>query len=194
MDRLSPPPSDEAEPLNTYLPRGSTEAIELPNHSDDASRTHSPPLASDTYSTYHSRESGGSGLADSPVDIREQRHLRIRHQDQASFYSNDNYPSDSRVQKLWLWEVFSIIIATLAFSAIVTVLVLCRDRPVPKWPLAITINALIAIFTAIFKASLMMPIAECISQLKWLWYQKPRPLGHMEQWDLASRGELFCYL
>ncbi|KAI0537681.1 hypothetical protein GGR58DRAFT_513653 [Xylaria digitata] len=48
--------------------------------------------------------------------------------------------------------------------------------------------ALIAIFSSILKACLALPIAEGISQLKWLWFRKIRPLGCMEQWDLASRG------
>lgn len=97
-------------------------------------------------------------------------------------------PSDSCVQRLWLCEILSITAAALALATIVIILVLHRDHPLPKWLSAITINALIAVFTAIFKACLMMPVAECIGQLKWLWYQKSRPLSHIEQWDLASRG------
>lgn len=92
------------------------------------------------------------------------------------------------VHRFWIWEVLSILGATIALAAMIITLVLHQDKPLPKWPSAITINALIAVFSAILKACVVMPIAESISQLKWLWFQKARPLRHFEQWDLASRG------
>ncbi|KAF4835711.1 hypothetical protein CGCTS75_v002170 [Colletotrichum tropicale] len=70
-------------------------------------------------------------------------------------------------------------------------LLLHQDRTLPKWTSMITINALIAMFSAILKACLMMPIAECLSQLKWLWYEKSRPMKHIVQWDMGPWGSLF---
>lgn len=92
------------------------------------------------------------------------------------------------LHRFWFWEVLSILGAVVALAAMVITLLLHQDKPLPKWPSAITINALIAVFSAILKACVVMPIAESISQLKWLWFQKARPLRHFEQWDLASRG------
>ncbi|CAI0650446.1 unnamed protein product [Colletotrichum noveboracense] len=99
------------------------------------------------------------------------------------------FPSrDSLSNRLWAWEVLSIAVATVALAAMFITLLLHQDRTLPKWPSMITINALIAVFSAILKACLMMPIAEGLSQLKWLWYEKPRPMKHIAQWDMASRG------
>lgn len=189
MYRISPLPSDEAQPLNTRPSRNAVHNIEHRNHSNDRSVS---PLSQPASTTYDSGDSGGrteAAPANTSID-RQPQHLGVRRQNQDSTDQNKDVPnqSDSCIQRLWLWEVLSIAVAALSLAAIVITLVLRRDRPLPKWPSAITINALVAVFTAIFKACLMMPIAEGIGQLKWLWYQKSRPLRHMEQWDLASRG------
>lgn len=99
-------------------------------------------------------------------------------------------PKGSWVHRFWVWEFLSILVATLSLAAIIITLVMHQDRPIPPWPSAITINALISVFTAVLKACLVMPISESISHLKWQWFQKPRPLNHIDQWDLASRGAL----
>lgn len=189
MYRTSPLPSDEAHRLNTRSSRISVDSIELRNHSNDRSVSSLSPTNS---TTNDSGDSGGRTEAaptNTSID-RQPQYLGVRRQTQDYPDQNENAPnqSDSRIQQLWLWEVLSIAVAALSLAAIVITLVLRRGRPLPKWPSAITINALVAVFTAIFKACLMMPIAEGIGQLKWLWYQKSRPLRHMEQWDLASRG------
>lgn len=174
MARTSPPPSDEAQPLNT-LPLRIFEEVELRNQSFDGfTSSWSPPAST----TYYSEISGGLGEAD-------RAHTTPNGQ-----YEQHPTQRENCIQRLWLWESLSIAVATLALTAIVTTLILRGDRPLPDWPSAITINALIAIFTAIFKACLLMLIAEGLGQLKWLWYQKPRSLRYMEQWDLASQGRL----
>lgn len=135
------------------------------------------PLTSSSPSLY---ETGGSngGRGKPPVYTTVQG----RHQGHVpSSRSKCGHPD-------WFWETLSIVVAIVALAAMVITLVLHRDRPLPNWPFAITINALVAVFSAILKACLVMPIAECISQLKWLWFQKPRPLNQIDQWDLASRG------
>ena len=105
----------------------------------------------------------------------------------------------------WFIELASCCLAVLAFVAIIITLAVHQDRPQPQWPRLITINTLIAIFTTIFKASLLLPIAEgmCktlfsifallmvvvgISQLKWLWYHQPHDLIDLHHFDSASRG------
>lgn len=185
MAVTSQPTSDEAQPLNTRPSRIAVETNELRNQSFDG-RT--PPLLSPTSTTYHSEHPEGEIEADPaylPIDSQHPQQHGMRNQGR-----EHRKQSDKRIQRLWLWESLSLAVATLALTAIVITLVLQKDRPLPDWPSAITINALIAVFTAIFKACLMMPIAEGIGQLKWLWYEESRPLRHMEQWDSASRGRL----
>lgn len=177
--------SDEAQPLNARPSPVPAQDMDLHNHSNEH---HMSPVSPPALSTHHGMDSGALGEAAppyTPLDSEQRRHLNSRYHGDGLYSKTDH-----RVHRLWLWELLSIAAAALALVATVITLALHKERPLPKWPSAITINALIAVFTAIFKACLMMPISECIGQLKWLWYQRPRPLGHMEQWDLASRGRL----
>ncbi|KAK5084703.1 hypothetical protein LTR05_005781 [Lithohypha guttulata] len=48
--------------------------------------------------------------------------------------------------------------------------------------------------TAILKASLTLPIAEGISELKWQWFEKPRTLSDISTFDSASRGPWGSFL
>jgi hypothetical protein len=96
--------------------------------------------------------------------------------------------------RLWLVELTSLILAVIAFAAIIITLMLHQDRPIPKWPSLISINTLVSIFTAILKASMLLPIAEGVSQLKWLWFREIRPLIDLERFDSASRGPWGCFL
>lgn len=66
----------------------------------------------------------------------------------------------------WTTEISSILIAILALSAIYITLVMHSDRPLPRWPSLISINSLIAIFTVILKATLMMPVAEGLASMR----------------------------
>lgn len=98
--------------------------------------------------------------------------------------------------------------------SIILILSLHQGQPMPSWPELISVNSLVAIFTAVFKASLIMPVAEgghipryvpchvCLDtftdgalgislglgQLKWEWFSRPRSLADMVLFDDASRG------
>jgi len=60
----------------------------------------------------------------------------------------------------WTLEILSLVLSILAFAAIVITLSVHHDRPLPQWPHLISVNALIAIFTATLKASLLLPVSE----------------------------------
>lgn len=66
----------------------------------------------------------------------------------------------SRLFTIWTVEILSCLIASVCLAAILGILITHQGLPLPQWPLNITINALIAIFTAIFKMALMVPVAE----------------------------------
>jgi hypothetical protein len=61
---------------------------------------------------------------------------------------------------LWVWEILSCVLATICLVIIVATLAVHQGRPLPQWPDYISINSLIAIMTAIMKASLMLPVVE----------------------------------
>lgn len=62
----------------------------------------------------------------------------------------------------WMWsaEVASLVVAALSFMAIALILSFHQDQPRPQWPYHITVNALISVFTTIFKAALLVPVTE----------------------------------
>lgn len=95
----------------------------------------------------------------------------------------------------WVAEILCCTLAIISLIAIVITLRLHQDKPLPQWPLGITINALIAIFGVLLKAGLIVPLSEGISQLKWQWFQKqPRKLIDMDDFDVASRGAWGSFL
>ncbi len=94
----------------------------------------------------------------------------------------------------WLTEILSCVLALAALAAIVITLATHQDRTLPRWPSLISINSLIAIFTAIFKAAMLLPIAEGLSELKWIWFAASRPLTDMDRFDSASRGPWGSFL
>jgi Protein of unknown function (DUF3176) len=66
-----------------------------------------------------------------------------------------------------------------------------NNRRLPTyWPIGITLNAEIAILSAIFKYTLAVPIDEAMGQLKWIWFrgESPRQLIDFERFDEAARG------
>ncbi len=66
---------------------------------------------------------------------------------------------------------------------------LCDGKDLPSLPLHITLNTFVAFFTMLARAFFMIPIAECISQWKWIYYSSgARSLADFEVFDLASRG------
>ncbi|KAL0765067.1 hypothetical protein CaCOL14_012326 [Colletotrichum acutatum] len=81
---------------------------------------------------------------------------------------NHNQPSaplDSGLSVEWIWsvwwvEMFSSVLALECISAIVIILSVYRGQPLPNWPKLISINSFIAVFTAVFKAALILPVAE----------------------------------
>ncbi|KAJ6780977.1 hypothetical protein PWT90_05402 [Aphanocladium album] len=110
------------------------------------------------------------------------------------------YPTKARngkahVLSLWKWELVSLLISILSFLAIVITLLVYQNRLTTEWKLPISINAIVAILSALFKGSLAMPVTEGISQMKWLWFSRqPRSLIDMDLYDRASRGAWGAFL
>lgn len=90
----------------------------------------------------------------------------------------------------WGLCILSVIISILSMGAITALLILVDGNPIPKLPLNITVNTLVSFLSTIAKASMLVPVAESISQLKWLWFRQPRTLQDMQIFDDASRGPL----
>ncbi|KAI4674050.1 uncharacterized protein J4E88_008517 [Alternaria novae-zelandiae] len=63
-------------------------------------------------------------------------------------------------------------------------------KPMRDWRLPIQPNSLIAVFSTIAKSALLVPLAECIGQLKWIYFQTPqsKPINRLYDFDVATRG------
>ncbi|KAM7219051.1 Protein of unknown function (DUF3176) domain containing protein [Rhypophila decipiens] len=89
----------------------------------------------------------------------------------------------------WWWELAGAALSLASICLIITILVLVGDKPLSAWPLSIQPNSAISILTTVAKATIMMMVASCISQLKWRHMQlQPQPLHHLQIFDDASRG------
>ena len=88
----------------------------------------------------------------------------------------------------WMKELSAMLISILSFLCIVLTLRIHEGRPLPDWPLSITINSLVSVFSTIMGMTLFVPLAEGISQAKWHWFQNYHPLSDMEVYDRGSRG------
>lgn len=71
-----------------------------------------------------------------------------------------------------------------------------NEQPIPDWNYGLTINGVVSVLAGIAKASMILPVAESISQLKWHWFStgKPRPVIDFEHLDTASRGPWGCLM
>lgn len=90
----------------------------------------------------------------------------------------------------WLFELGALAISYMAMIALVIILKLYENEPVPRWPGHITLNALISVTSTIMKAAIAVPITASISQTKWMWFKERNPVRGMQVFDEASRGPL----
>jgi hypothetical protein len=91
----------------------------------------------------------------------------------------------------WWWELGSVLLSCACFIAIAITLWRVQEKSLSSWNWLISPNALISILATVSKASLMLAVAACISQLKWLYFESaPHQMQTMQIFDDASRGPL----
>lgn len=91
----------------------------------------------------------------------------------------------------WFYEILSLSLAFVAIALVVLLLALYDRKPNPSWAAHVSLNTLVSVASVLFRASIMVPITKCISQLSWIWLAKvERPLGDVALFDQASRGVL----
>lgn len=90
----------------------------------------------------------------------------------------------------WKLEAIAVVLAVGFLAAIFITLSHFNGRDVPNWPVSLNLNSLVAIYATILRALLLFAMAEVLSQEKWYWFHRPRPLSQLDDFDLASRGVL----
>ncbi|KAI8949248.1 hypothetical protein F4801DRAFT_603444 [Xylaria longipes] len=89
----------------------------------------------------------------------------------------------------WYWEFGSAIVSIASTIVIVVILSVENGRALSGWHFLIAPNSLISVFSTIAKSSLLVSVASCLSQLKWIYFKhSSRPLYHFELFEEASRG------
>jgi hypothetical protein len=116
--------------------------------------------------------------------------------------STDLSPKPSKyerwVERLWLFEIFALVISTLALLGLVILLQVTNGEKVPNWTIrpkhtkafTVTINSVISIFSTLVKSTVIIPVAACMGELKWLWFNAGHSLTDIQVFDSAARGPL----
>ncbi|KAI9658615.1 MAG: hypothetical protein M1821_002175 [Bathelium mastoideum] len=108
----------------------------------------------------------------------------------------DPRPSGIRL-KWWLFELLAWTFSLATLCAFVLLLHQYNGKMQSDWPSrAFTLNALVALIATLTRVSLIVPIAQAISQAKWDWFSNKdrhdvrggKPLADLETFDNASRG------
>ncbi|KAK3681309.1 hypothetical protein B0T22DRAFT_540208 [Podospora appendiculata] len=93
------------------------------------------------------------------------------------------------VNRWWLFEISSLVVSILSMMAVLIVLLKTDGTALADWAFLIQPNSLVSVFMTVSKATMIMPIAECISQAKWMaFHQSAGPLTKLQTFDEASRG------
>ena len=91
----------------------------------------------------------------------------------------------------WVIEILSFLVSLTSFGALLIILIRFNGRPLQEWPSSrISLNTVIAVSSLLSRTSLVLPLANGLSQLKWLWFRKgpARQLIDLHRFDEASRG------
>jgi hypothetical protein len=66
----------------------------------------------------------------------------------------------------WTWELASSIVAIASFAGIVILLASVNDKPIPKWPSRLSVNAILSVLVTVMKGAIGVTVTECLCQLK----------------------------
>ncbi|KAF6816773.1 hypothetical protein CPLU01_13755 [Colletotrichum plurivorum] len=90
----------------------------------------------------------------------------------------------------WWSEVVWCALSVACIATLVSVVSVYNHKPLPEWPLGLTLNTVIAFISTICRTAFVVPVMEGLSQSKWNWFKRygPRPLEDFQIFDEASRG------
>jgi hypothetical protein len=88
----------------------------------------------------------------------------------------------------WMFEAVAWILSAVTLAVIIITVAMTDGKPLPTWPMNVTLNSFVSFMSTLMKAAATVPVAECISQLKWLWFRKAGAVRDIQTFDEASRG------
>lgn len=90
----------------------------------------------------------------------------------------------------WTIELSAWIGSLVCFIAIIAVLAVCNDKPLPKLQFGATPAAIIGLLSTLFQTGVMVSVSAVIGQMKWIETLRKKPMIHFRVMDEASRGVL----
>lgn len=173
----------------------------IPTEQAASNDSHSSPSRSTSTSTGQSTQRNFFGGVSDAVRIPNDSEMHLSWSADDCSVRRGTIPEEevsflkpTRVQRLkdvWMWEVLGLSLSLANIIAIAIVLAILNNKALSSWKMPIRPNALVSVFASISKSALMLPITECISQFKWLYYSKgERRLQELQSFDDASRGPL----
>jgi hypothetical protein len=138
----------------------------------------------------YSESHQNAGISNQPVQI-ERKPVPINPSPQPRSPQKGHSWLPSRWNNWWFLEIGAAVLSLAFMMAVVGVLLAIHGKPLADWGLPIRPNSLISVFVTLSKASMLLTIEACISQLKWLHFeQAPHLLDELQTFDSASRGPL----
>lgn len=94
-----------------------------------------------------------------------------------------------RLHGWWYWELSGVALSIGCIVAIVAILPRLDNKPLARWNFIMAPNTFISTFITVAKTSMLLAVAEGMSQLKWLYFQEDtRSLARLDTFNDASRG------
>jgi hypothetical protein len=91
----------------------------------------------------------------------------------------------------WIWEFSAAVFSIGCLTAAIIVLTIYDNKSLTSWNFVFDANpnTVIAILSTLSRTALLVPVASCISQLKWIHLAiSPRQLRDVQTYEDASRG------
>ncbi|KAF2648544.1 hypothetical protein K491DRAFT_612578, partial [Lophiostoma macrostomum CBS 122681] len=136
--------------------------------------------------------SSGKHTAYNPVPIEVSDDLSISQPPTSSQEKRETSQSgDLYLIRHWRWELFTFALGTGAFVSIIALLFQYHGKAPPILPFGsvrVQLTAVIAALTQVAQSALLVPVASCIGQLKWTWFQRSERVIDLDRFDQASRG------
>ncbi|KAF4826722.1 hypothetical protein CGCTS75_v009048 [Colletotrichum tropicale] len=92
------------------------------------------------------------------------------------------------ILKEWFLESLALLFSISSFMAIVILLSTHNGQVQPGFVDQVSVNALVAIFSTVLRASVLFIVTEVIGEMKWQWMESPRSLRDMEYFTNAGTG------
>ncbi|ORY02557.1 hypothetical protein BCR34DRAFT_449859, partial [Clohesyomyces aquaticus] len=94
---------------------------------------------------------------------------------------------------VWWQEIGALLVAIGVMAAIVKLLLFYDGKELPNWKGNMSLNAVASLLIVLQRGMLMVVIVEIISNTKWSWFRRRRPVRQLAIIDEASRSALGAF-